>query len=332
MQSQSLELQNDHNEKLGEVQISLSRCEQVLAEVGSDKSPRLVQFGDYELIAQLFRQLSTAEEFRTKLQRFMDSLQFEALSRRREAIPEAHKQTLRWLLHGRTTGNKTSHIPAKEDNGDQIDFSQWLVSGNGIFWVSGKPGSGKSTLMKFVAGAVKTYQLVSRWASPTIIVAHYFWSSGSSMQKSQEGLLRSLLYSIFQQCPELIPTLCRERWREFDDLKSFNGRWSLPSLMKALRKITKEETKKRVNFCFFIDGMDEFEGSHDDQFELVRLTSSVSYYVLTLKVLKVLMLHFSNSANLCINWPNLGISRFAYQAGRGTYLKSLLAEGEDIHA
>lgn len=214
----------------------------------------------------------------------MDSLQFEALSRRHEAIPEAHKQTFRWLLHGRVTGDKTSHIPARED--DQIDFSEWLESGNGVFWVSGKPGSGKSTLMKFVAGSAKTYQLVSRWASPTIIIAHYFWSSGSSMQKSQEGLLRSLLYSIFQQCPELIPSLCQERWRELDDLKYSNGRWSLPSLMKALRKITNEETKKRINFCFFIDGLDEFEGSHDDQFELVRLTSSISYSILTLKSFK----------------------------------------------
>lgn len=304
---------------------SLNRCEQVLAEVRNDKSHRLVQFGDYELIAQLFRQLSTAEEFRRKLQRFMDSLQFEALSRRHEAIPEAHKQTFRWLLHGRVTEDNTSHIPAKEN--DQIDFSEWLESGKGVFWVSGKPGSGKSTLMKFVAGAAKTYQLVSRWASPTIIVAHYFWSSGSPMQKSQEGLLRSLLYSIFQQCPELIPTLCQERWRELDDLRYSNGRWSLTSLMKALRKITKEETKKRINFCFFIDGLDEFEGSHDDQFEMVCLASSISNSALTLDVLQVLTLSFSQSANLCTNWPNPGISKFAYQAGHGTYLKSPLAEG-----
>lgn len=294
-----MELQNDHNETLGEVKSSLDRCEQVLAEVRNDKNHRLVQFGDYELIGQLFRQLSTAEEFRRKLQRFMDSLQFEALSRRHEAIPEAHKQTFRWLLHGRTTGGKTPRIPAREDDRDQIEFSQWLESGNGIFWVSGKPGSGKSTLMKLVAGAAKTYQLVSRWASPTIIVAHYFWSSGSSMQKSQEGLLRSLLYSIFQQCPELVPTLCRERWRELDDLKHSNGRWSISSLMKALRKITKEETKKRINFCFFIDGMDEFGTSHDDQFELVCLTSSVSYPVLTLKVLQVLILIYFRAVQTC---------------------------------
>lgn len=253
-----MELQNEQNESLGEVKSSLNRCEQMLAEVRNDSS-KLDQFGDYKLIVQLFRQLSTAEDFRRKLQRFMDSLQFEALPRRRDAIPEAHKQTFRWLLDDKTTE-------------DQTIFSKWLESGNGIFWVSGKPGAGKSTFMKFVAGAAKTYQLVSRWASPSIIVAHYFWSSGSSMQKSQEGLLRSLLYYIFRQCPELIPIVCQEQWRDLDDLKYSNRRWSLPSLMKTLRRITKEETQKRINFCFFIDGMDEFEGSHDDHYELVCLT------------------------------------------------------------
>lgn len=288
-------LQTENNAKLAEVQRSLDCCKNMLTEARNDKNFKLVQSGDYESIVQICRQLSTAEGFRSKLQRFMKSLQFEALPRRHEAIPEAHERTLRWLLHGKTTKDKTPHIPAKEDDGDQMNFSQWLESGNEIFWVSGKPGSGKSTLMKYVADAVRTYQLVSRWASPTIIVAHYFWSSGSLMQKSQEGLLRSLLYCIFQQCPELIPIVCQEQWREADDHNYSDRRWSLPSLKKALRKIAEEETRRRINFCFFIDGMDEFEGSHDDQLEMVCLTSRLLSLFLTLEMPRVLMLIHSGA-------------------------------------
>src|ERR1700733_637613 len=33
---------------------------------------------------------------------------------------------------------------------DDLAFVSWLQSGAGIYWISGKPGSGKSTLMKYL--------------------------------------------------------------------------------------------------------------------------------------------------------------------------------------
>lgn len=248
----------------------------MLAEFHNDKNPKLVQSGDYELIVQLLRQLSTATDLRKKLQRFMESLQFESRPRRYEGIREAHKRTFRWLLGNQSIEDTALRIPAEDDDQATFTFAQWLEFGNGVFWVSGKPGSGKSTFMKYVAGAARTHHLVSRWASPTIIVAHYFWISGSPIQKSREGLLRSLLYDIFRQCPDLIPIVCQERWQDLDDLKFSSGTWSLSNLTEALRKITEEETQKRVNIMFFIDGMDELDGNHDDRVELVCLTSSFS--------------------------------------------------------
>lgn len=267
----------------------MTRFEHTLAEVRDDKDFRVIRFGNYQLLDQLLSQYSAAEDFRSKLQRIMESLQFGARPRRHEAIPKAHKRTFQWLLGDQSTEDEALHISAKDDDQRRPKFSQWLKSGNGIFWVSGKPGSGKSTFMKFVAGAARTHQLVSRWAYPTITVAHYFWSSGSSIQKSREGLLRSLLYDIFRQCPDLIPIVCQERWQQLDDLDFPDGEWSLPSLIEALKKITEEETRKRVNILFFIDGMDEFEGNHDEQFELVCLVY-LSRFILTPKAWQILML------------------------------------------
>lgn len=293
-----MELQIDQNERLEEVKNSLSRFEQTLAEVRDNKVSGLIRSSKYELLDQLLRQFSIADDLRSKLQRFMESLQFEARPRRHEAIPEAHKQTFRWLLDDQNTEDGTLDIPSKDETQRRTTFAQWLKSGNGIFWVSGKPGSGKSTFMKFVAGAARTHQLVSFWAYPTIIVAHYFWSSGSSIQKSREGLLRSLLYDIFRQCPELIPIVCQERWQQLDNLKFPNGGWSLPSLIEALRKITEEETQKRINILFFIDGMDELEGNHDEQFELVCLISLLARLILTPRVGQMLTLvYFGTVSN-----------------------------------
>jgi hypothetical protein len=274
LQSQSVELQIDQNKRIEEVKSSLTRIENMLADVQKEKDQKPIQLENYESLGQLFSTLRTVVDLRSKLQRFMQSLQFEARPRRHKAISEAHAQTFRWLLGDETPQKKrTSRIPSEKDDRNKSAFAQWLELRNGIFWVSGKPGSGKSTLMKFVAGAARTHELVNRWASPTIIVAHYFWNSGSSIQRSQEGLLRSLLYDIFRQCPDLIPIACEERWHELDNPK-FPGRpWSLASLTEALRNMKLEKIRKRANFCFFIDGMDEFEGNHDDQFELVCLIS-----------------------------------------------------------
>jgi ABC-type hemin transport system ATPase subunit len=40
----------------------------------------------------------------------------------------------------------------------------WLSAGTGIFHISGKLGSGKSTLMKYLCGHPSTKALLNEWA------------------------------------------------------------------------------------------------------------------------------------------------------------------------
>ncbi|TKA83739.1 hypothetical protein B0A55_00086 [Friedmanniomyces simplex] len=77
-------------------------------------------------------------------------------------------------------------------------FKVWLESGLGIFWINGKAGSGNSTLMKFLADHEQTMDMLRGWASPKALVmaSFYFSNSGTMMQKSQEGLLQSLLLQV----------------------------------------------------------------------------------------------------------------------------------------
>ncbi len=89
-----------------------------------------------------------------------------------------------------------------------IGLSQWLRKGIGIFWISGKPGSGKSTFMKFLLNDCRTGELVYSWKSKSQIVASFFFHHrGTHLQKSFDGLLRSLLSQILEKEPRLFPAV-----------------------------------------------------------------------------------------------------------------------------
>lgn len=62
------------------------------------------------------------------------SLTFPTMRDRYDETPEAHRKTFRWILED---------LPKN-------DFVKWLQSGAGLYWINGKAGSGKSTLMRFI--------------------------------------------------------------------------------------------------------------------------------------------------------------------------------------
>lgn len=188
----------------------------------------------------------------------MSSLSFSSRTNRYEAIPEASAITFQWVL-------------------DSI-LAKWLrQDSQRLFWISGRPGSGKSTLMKFLAAHPSIGGFLKEWAgtSRVIIASHYFWSSGTSDQRSQRGLLRSLLYDVFRHCPDIISTTCPSRWKTaLATTDTSPDAWSMAELTSALQSClacSHLETK----FCWFIDGLDEYEGEHDSLCDfLINFTKS----------------------------------------------------------
>lgn len=81
------------------------------------------------------------------------------------------------------------------------------------------------------------------------------------MQKSQLGLLQSLLYQILLACPRLILELC--------ELHPATAPWTLTDLSQALDQVAKQTTLP-TKFCFFIDGLDEYEGDEEDIIDLIH--------------------------------------------------------------
>jgi hypothetical protein len=120
--------------------------------------------------------------------------------------------------------------------------------------------------MKFICEHEATKQALQTWANgQQLVVANFFfWNAGRQvLQRSQEGLLRSILYQILRQCPDLIPDAAAR-------LEDF----STPKLLSVFGSIATHLTTSKVKFCFFIDGLDEYEGKPDAIIQLVELLKS----------------------------------------------------------
>jgi len=91
--------------------------------------------------------------------------------------------TFRWLFD-------ESQELLRQEKDLQISFKDWLRHGSGVFHVSGKPGAGKSTLMKFIAEHEELEHLLQEWAGFRRIISakFFFWKPGTEDQKSLRGL------------------------------------------------------------------------------------------------------------------------------------------------
>ncbi len=122
----------------------------------------------------------------------LDCLSFGTMADREEEITEAHQNTFLWLL------NPDLKSPQKQT---WVDFIEWLKSGRGTYWINGKAGSGKSTLMRLISKSKQTSAALREWSgsSHLIVGNFFFWNSGTVEQRSQIGLLRTLLHDILRQ-------------------------------------------------------------------------------------------------------------------------------------
>ncbi|GKT85764.1 small S protein [Colletotrichum tofieldiae] len=189
----------------------------------------------------------------------LTSLRFAQIKERQSEIPKAHRRTFEWVF---------------SDN-SCVDFSTWLRESSGLFWITGKPGSGKSTLMKFILGHEQTMLLSEHWAGskPLIVASHFFWSAGTTIQKSQEGLLRTLLFQILVNYPEIIPAVCPLRYSNpFKRLES----WSIEELSQVFGRLQNiQPLSSRI--LLLIDGLDEYNGNLGDLVQFLRSTSESPY-------------------------------------------------------
>jgi hypothetical protein len=189
------------------------------------------------------------------------SLLFDDMYHRFWAIPEAHDNTFDWI-----------HQPSNFEETDprsQVHFEEWLLHGDGIYWISGKPGSGKSTLMKHISNDHRTADCLRVWGNGDVSMSSfYFWMAGTEMQRSQQGLLQQFLFELLSRDPTLIPEVCPDRFG-MAEVKTmiFNKPWHPRELRTALCKLKHVLSRKTR---LFIDGLDEYVGDHVELIEIIR--------------------------------------------------------------
>ncbi|KAK7994586.1 DNA damage-inducible protein 1 [Apiospora marii] len=264
----SAEYQTHHTEQLEEIHSILYNLQRIHTATNASLADGKLHHDDVLGLEEHMSRLSIATHDMAYQQEIIKRLDFESFRFRQHGISEAHKGTYCWALH---EGKRAEC---------QERLEKWLAAdiGSGAFWVSGKPGSGKSTFMKYVARSDQTMSKLGRWAQGhrVIIASHYFWSRGLPMQRSQQGLLQTLLLDIFRQYPHLISQVFN------DDAGSSSQRtdaakridWDVPRLRSTLMDLTSGKAPG-VKFCIFIDGLDEFDGDHVDMGQyLLELSKS----------------------------------------------------------
>ncbi|KAH9242525.1 hypothetical protein K456DRAFT_1743713 [Colletotrichum gloeosporioides 23] len=162
----------------------------------------------------------------------LESLRFEQIDARHATIKKAHSKTCEWLL-------------------SEELYKQWLDPSRtpdhrGFFWISGKPGAGKSTIMKFALGRAK------KAAQKNAGIIYFFFNArGDNLEKSTSGLYRSLLLQLLEKFPDLQTVLD-------ESISTTSEHTSCPTIeeIQALLRNAIAGLGQRQVTCF-IDALDE---------------------------------------------------------------------------
>ncbi|KAL2869556.1 uncharacterized protein BJX67DRAFT_379106 [Aspergillus lucknowensis] len=198
-------------------------------------------------------------------------LHYPSMYRREDSVVPAEAQTFRWIVDDSPPSKITDELWYKKSE-TRKSFLEWLRTGSGIFHISGKAGSGKSTLMKLLCNSAHVQTELQKWAgSQTFVFAKFFfWIAGNEMQRSLEGLYRSILFEVLRKYPELTTEIFPGSKVPVKALGAGvpPPEFRLDEIKDGFMRLIKLPTTSNHRICLFIDGLDEYEGDSVDHWEI----------------------------------------------------------------
>jgi hypothetical protein len=237
--------------------IKFQRVAAVLMRWISDSTQDQAIFRPEPLAAQALETLPDGLIFDEQYRTCLLSLSSADARRRLMQADRAYEKTFLWLF---------------EPN---LGFRDWLRGDitNPLYWIQGKPGSGKSTAMKFAMKHPSTLKLLKTYDSkPWIVAGYFFHDRGTTIQKTVRGFLGELLYQILDQRKELFYIIFPIFSQLLDVQPSKLGQsdiWDHEKLEEAL-VLFGTMAKVDINLCVFVDALDEHDGDHKSLFSTLN--------------------------------------------------------------
>lgn len=184
----------------------------------------------------------------------LGSLQILASNPRYGKIESEYESTLRWIW------------TSIGDRGPGL--LEWLESDDPLFWISGKPGAGKSTLMKYIYNDGMTSQTLRGARSGNILqISFFFHELGTPSEGTFSGMLHALLYQLLKKLP-VLATAVHARFQRLETRSPHSsqesGIWTESELEKAFQDILPAQTTNTTLLCV-VDGLDECEAKSQRQ-------------------------------------------------------------------
>ncbi|KAF5663853.1 hypothetical protein FCIRC_11038 [Fusarium circinatum] len=216
----------------------------------------------------------------------LESLKFDEMHQRFDAVHSAHEDTFNWIYEPIEVIKANNNISYKEEKQRK---------------------------------ALKTEEALIHWAGTKKLAftSFFFWRNGSKVQKSLNGLCRSILHDVLQERPDLIPEVFPGQWDqvEYAPLKVEN-RLQIPSsvIKDALERLLQnDKLYQQHKFCIFIDGLDEFEPGIQDGLDYIDLVN----------VLRQWTIHADGNLKLCLSSREEGVFLNEYESDPGFRLQDL---------
>lgn len=209
------------------------------------------------------------------MQQLLASLSFPQQNYRFATIEPAFRHTCQWFL---TTP-------------EYIRWRDWKLreAHHGIFWLKGKPGAGKSTIIKYALDHANATHTGER------NISFAFNARGERLEKCTEGMYRSLLSQVARSVPSLVESVHTKAVEEYA-----TAGWPLELLRSLFREAALSlASNARLN-CY-IDALDE--GENEDQArEMVRFFEELAETAVSNNI--GLSIYFASR-----HYPNITIRR-----------------------